>query len=350
MRFSIRLNNDLPLDRYPRLARAAEDAGFDQFWVSNDLFLRSVWVILAAAAQATRRIGLGTCIVTPYTMHVSEMAMAAGTLDELSGGRFSLGISSGADDFLRWVGIQAESPVTAVTESVRALRRLFAGERGAPDGRFLRRWTAEAYLRFATRPIPIYLGAMGPRMLRAIGEVADGGLPLLFPPEHYANVIGYIQAGAERAGRSMGDVDVAACIWCSISDDREAAEAVLRDKIAYYGHALSPLILEQLGVERAELEPIQTAVMVDRDVARARAMVTPTMLRIGVVGTAADLIPRLEGLAAMGVKHLSLGPPLGPDLLEAIEVLGRDVIPRFREPAQGPGGRLPESGAPSFVQ
>jgi 5,10-methylenetetrahydromethanopterin reductase len=100
--------------------------------------------------------------------------------------------------------------------------------------------------------------------------------------------------------------------------------------VAYYGHALSPLILRQLGIERAEFEPIQAAVMVDRDMARARAMVTPAMLRIGIVGTAADLIPRLEGLVAMGARHLSFGPPLGPDPLAAIELLGRDVLPRLR--------------------
>src|SRR2546421_3332430 len=102
MRFSIRLNNDLPVAEYPRLAAAAEAAGFDQFWVSNDLFLRSVWVLLSAAAHATRRIQIGTCIVNPYTLHPAEIAMAAATLDELCGGRVCLGISSGAADFLAW--------------------------------------------------------------------------------------------------------------------------------------------------------------------------------------------------------------------------------------------------------
>jgi alkanesulfonate monooxygenase SsuD/methylene tetrahydromethanopterin reductase-like flavin-dependent oxidoreductase (luciferase family) len=63
IRFSIRLNNDLPLDSYVPLARAAEEAGFDQFWVSHDLFLRSSPVILTACALATERIELGTCIL-----------------------------------------------------------------------------------------------------------------------------------------------------------------------------------------------------------------------------------------------------------------------------------------------
>ena len=73
VKFSVRFNNDLPTADYARLARAAEDAGFDQFWVSDDLFLRSVWIILAQVAQATRRIQLGTCIVNPYTQHPAEI-------------------------------------------------------------------------------------------------------------------------------------------------------------------------------------------------------------------------------------------------------------------------------------
>jgi 5,10-methylenetetrahydromethanopterin reductase len=331
VRFSLRFNNDLEVSAYPRLAQAAEAAGFDQFWVSDDLFLRSVWIILASVAQATKRIQLGTCIVNPYTVHPAEMAMAAGALDELSGGRVCLGISSGAGDFLNWIGIRPEHPVDAVVETVLVLRRLFAGEPIGGDGRFVRGWTPQAYMRFPTRRIPIYIGAMGPAMLRAIGRIADGGLPLLFPPEHLSTALGFIDEGLAQAGRSADNLDVAACIWCSVSDDRLAAETVLREKVAYYGHALSPLILRQLGVERDEFEPIQSAIMVDRDMPRARAMVTPAMLRIGIVGTSADLIPRLEGLVTMGARHLSFGPPLGPDPLAAIELLGHEVLPHFRE-------------------
>ena len=330
MRFSVRFNNDLPVGAYAPLARAAEEAGFDQFWVSDDLFLRSAWIILTTVAQATRRIQIGTCIVNPYTMHAAEMAMAAAALDELSAGRLCLGVSSGASDFLHWVGIPAERPLTAVVETVAALRGLFAGEPVAAQGEFLNGWTSEAYLRFPVRRIPIYIGAMSPGMLRAIGRVGDGGLPLLFPPEHFSQAIRYVEQGLARSGRQPDEVDVAACIWCSVDADRAAAEGVLRDKIAYYGHALSTTILQALDVDRAEFEPIEQAIMVDRDAARARAMVTPAMLRIGVVGTPSDLIPRLETLIEMGARHLSFGPPLGPDPLAAIDILGREILPRFR--------------------
>ncbi len=350
MRFSLRFNNDLPPAEYLRLAFAAEIAGFDQFWVSHDLFWRHAWTVLGALATATQRIGLGTCIVNPYTQHVAEIAMAAATLDELSGGRANLGFGAGAGDFLRWVGIEQTAPLTATRDAITALKLLLSGERPAevladtsssgsglaqaPSALppvALGRWTPEAYLRFASRRIPIYLGAMSPRMLRLTGELADGGLPLLFPPEHYAEVMGYIGEGARDAGRDTSTIDVAACVWCSVSGDGRAARAALQAKIAYYGHALSPLILERLGLTHADFDEIERVAQRDGNLDAAAAMVTDQMLRIGLVGTARDLIPRLENLVALGARHLSFGPPLGPDPLEAIEVLGREVLPHFRD-------------------
>jgi 5,10-methylenetetrahydromethanopterin reductase len=330
MKFSLRLNNDLRVQDYVRFARLAESAGFDQFWVSNDLFLRSAPVILTAVATATTSIEIGTCILNPYTINPAEIAMMAATLDEVSGERFNLGLSSGADDFLGWVGIEAKQPRTAVIESVTAINALLSGEHAPQDGQFLR-WTDETYLRFSpTRRVPIYLGAMSPKMLGEIGRIADGGLPLLFPPEHYRNVLPYIQQGATSTGRDLSKIDVAACVWCSISDDKAAAEDALKEKIAYYGHALSPMILEQLSLTRDDFKAIEQAVMREQDIAKAKALVTEQMMRIGIAGTAQDLIARLESLTDLGVQHISLGPPLGPDIAEAIAVIGREVIPHFR--------------------
>lgn len=327
MRFSLRLNNDLPVGDYVALARAAEAARFDQFWVSHDLFLRSAPVVLATVAQATERIEIGACILNPYSIHPAEIAMVAATLDELSGGRFNLGLGAGAGEFLKWVGIARERPLATTRAALLQLRAVLDGE-PAPG------WAPEAYLRFGERDgarrIPIYLAALSPRMLRLAGELADGALPLLFPPEHYETVAPLIHDGAARAGRDLAGFDLAACIWCSVSDDPVAAERVLRDKIAYYGHALSPLIWDRLGVREEDFRPIERALMTERDPERARALVNEQMLRIGVVGTPADLVARLEGLVALGARHLSFGPPLGPDPLAAVESIGREVIPSFR--------------------
>jgi len=333
MKFSLRLNNDRPVGEYVQMAKLAEAAGFDQFWVSNDLFLRSAPVILSAVALATEQIEIGTCILNPYTMDPSEIAMFAATIDELSGQRFNLGLSSGASEFLRWVGIEWDKPRTSLVEVVQVINQLLSGEVAEYDGHFIH-WTSEAYLRFeALRRVPIYVGALSPNMLRSMGSVADGGLPLLFPPEHYRNVMPYITEGVKSAGRDIADIDVAACVWCSVDDDAEAAKDALREKVAYYGASLSPMILKELGLQQDDFKEIERLAIAENDMAAAKKLVTDPMLQIGIVGTTHDLIERLEQLVAMGVQHISMGPPLGPNPVAAVEAIGRDVIPHFKDKA-----------------
>jgi 5,10-methylenetetrahydromethanopterin reductase len=330
--FSIRLNNDHPVADYVALARSAEAGGFDQFWVSNDLFLKSAPVILSAVSGATKRIGIGTCILNPYTLHPGEIAMMAATLDELSGNRFHLGLAAGARDFMDWVSIDHRSPLAAVRESVDVIRRLLAGAEASLEGSYLT-WTKDAYLRFrAPRVTPIYIGALSERMLRLAGEIGDGALPLLLPPEHYFTVKSLLEEGALRRDRALAPLDFACCVWVSLSAEGERARArrALAEKVAYYGPSLSPLILERLSLERRDFAIIERAVKEERDMEKACALVDERMLRIGILGGAKDVIARLEPLVEAGARHLSFGPPLGPDPLEAVALLGREVLPYFR--------------------
>lgn len=328
MRFSLRLNNDLTLPQYVELAQLAEAQGFDQFWVSSDLFFRSAPVILTSVALNTTRIGIGSCVLNPYTMNPSEIAMLAATLDEASNGRFLLGISAGAAEFLNWIGLRHHKPLGALRESVSAIRRLLSGERAVCDGEFLA-WSDDAYLRFAVkRDIPIYIGGMGPRMLALAGEIGDGALPLLFPPERYYAARQHIGGG--RALRADGGgFDLAVCVWVSASRDYRAARRALAQKVAYYGGAMNAALLADMGLAQSDFAPITRALIAERDEAKAIDLVTDDMLRIGVVGGASAIIERLEPLAADGATHLSFGPPLGPDLREAVCILG-EVARHFK--------------------
>jgi 5,10-methylenetetrahydromethanopterin reductase len=328
--FSLRLNNDHRIEDYVTLARRAEALGFDQFWISNDLFLKSAPVMLSAVAAATKRIGIGTAILNPYTLNPAEIAMIAATLDELSGNRFHLGLAAGARDFMKWVGIEYRTPLAAVRESAAAIRRLLGGEAAVDAGTL--HWTKDAYLRFrAPRVTPIYIGAMGPEMVRLSGEIGNGALPLLFPPEHYFTVRPLLEEGMKSRDPALGAFDFACCVWVSLASDPRAARRALAEKIAYYGSALSPLILERLSLTREDFAIIERAVVEERDMEKASSLVDERMLRIGVAGGPKQVIERLEPLVEKGARHLSFGPPLGPDPLEAVELLGREVLPYFRQ-------------------
>jgi len=331
--FSIRLNNDLAVRELIRIAKTAEDHGFDQIWVSNDLFLRSGPIILAAIAQHTKAIKIGSGILNPYSIHPSEIAMMAATLQEVSGGRFLLGIGAGAEEFLAWAGLERPKPLTRTRETIIAIRALLAGKSpsdvpGSGEG-----WKPRAQLGTGGRHTPIYVGAMSPKMLAMAGEHADGVLPLLYPPEHFSTAAAQVAEGAERAGRKLTEIDLPACFWASVHNDPERASAELAGKIAYYGASFAPFLLSRAGLTVSDFGPIQEA-LAEGDTARARSLVTPTMLGLGIAGNAHDVVTRCQGLMSAGATHLSFGPPLGPDPEHAVYTLGEQVLPELRRSVQ----------------
>ena len=322
MKFSVRFNNDLPVNRFIRMAVLAEEAGFDQIWVSNDLFWHSAPVLVAAAARATSRIVLGVGVFNPVSMHPAEIAMVASSLHEVSGGRFNLGLGAGADQFLEWAGLTAGPPVARTGRAIKELRALLSGD--APEG-----WRPEGRLRTGPVSVPIYVGAMGPRMLQLAGRLADGALPLLLPPQRYRFAVEQITEGARRSGRDPESIDVAACIWCSLDADKARATRALASKIAYYGASFSPDVLENASLTIDDFRPIQQA-MADGDVELATTLVTGPMLSLGVAGGVDEVVEACSGLVAAGARHISFGPPLGPDPEQAIVALGASVIPALK--------------------
>jgi len=338
VRFSVRVNNDLSVAELTALAVAAEDAGFDQVWVSNDLFLRSALVLAATVAARTSRIAVGIGVMNPYSVHPAELAMAAATLQEASGGRFLLGLGAGAEQFLGWAGLARAAPLATTRTAVVTLRALL----GHPDAdrALLPDWArqpAGAALKFPVEtPVPVYVGAMGPRMLAMAGTHADGALPLLYPPETYpaaraAVTSGAVSAGTGAAGR---DVDVPACFWVSLSDDPVAARDALAEKLAYYGPSFGAELLAAAGLRPDDFKAAARLAHAGRP---AAALIDDRMLSLGVAGDAAGVIARCQGLRALGAEHLSFGPPLGPDPVAAIGRLGDSVLPVLRA-RTAPGG------------
>jgi 5,10-methylenetetrahydromethanopterin reductase len=322
MKFSVRFNNDLPAERFVRMAALAEEVGFDQIWVSNDLFWQSAPVLVAAAARATSRIALGVGVFNPVSMHPAEIAMAASTLQEVCGGRFCLGLGAGADQFLEWAGLTADPPVVRTERAINELRALLAGH--VPEG-----WRPEGRLRTGPASVPIYVGAQGPRMLQLAGRLGDGALPLLLPPQRYQFATAQISEGARQSGRDPESLDVAACIWCSIDTNKARAQRALASKIAYFGASFSPDLLERVSLTLDDFRAIQQA-MSNEDLERAADLVNPAMLSLGIAGAVDDVIEACATLVAAGARHISFGPPLGPHPEEAIIALGTKVVPALQ--------------------
>jgi 5,10-methylenetetrahydromethanopterin reductase len=308
----------------------AEEMGFDQVWTGNDLFGPPGIVGLAAMLMATSRITVGSGVLDPVSLHPAQLAQLASGFQELSGDRFILGLGAGSDVFFRWGGLTPPSPVVRTREAVVAIRELTQGRSpaGVPGaGDF---WTEQAHIE-QPRPVPIYVGAMGPKMLAMTGRHADGALPLCLPPQQVYRAIEQIRGGAESAGRSIDELDVAACIWCSIDADRDAARRLLARHIAVYSGSLSTDALAANGLDPEEFARTQALMLEGREEEAIELVLSSsTMLGLGIVGGADEVIEQCATLLDAGARHISFGPPMGPDSPRAVQLLGQQVLPVLR--------------------
>lgn len=216
-------------------------------------------------------------------------------------------------------------PLATTRTALVGLRALLGHE--DVDRAWLPDWFgADSVLRFPlSQPVPVYIGAMGPQMLEMAGRHADGVLPLLYPPERYATAREHVLAGAADRQR---DVDLPACFWVSLSDDAAAARAALAEKLAYYGPSISAPMLAAAGLRPQDFA---AAARLAHDGGSAAQLIDDRMLTLGVAGSAADVLARCRVLNRLGARHLSFGPPLGPDPVTAIRLLGDQVLPALRE-------------------
>lgn len=325
LRFSVRWGSGVGAENFRRAAVLAEQLGFDQIWTGSDLFRRSGIVPMTLALDATTRIHVGSSVLNPVSMHPAELAGIAAALQDFSGGRFILGIGAGSSVVLPWAGLSPPPPVPRTRTALRAVRALLEGKSprdvaGAGEG-----WHAAAKLKDGpAAPTPIYIGAMGPKMLQLAGREADGVIALCLPPTHFHWVKDQVEKGS--GGR---DFDLAVGLWVSLGEDRAAARRMLARAIAHYAGALSMDALAGAGYDTERFLRTQ-ALVTAGDTEGATDMVDDKMLTLGLTGSATDITDRCLALIDQGARHLSFGNPLGPSPMDTIRLIGEQVLPVLR--------------------
>ena len=331
MKFGLRLIGYLgTAPELVHLAVLAEEAGFDFVWFPHDTFMCNTWVITSAVASQTSRIQIGSVGTNPWTTNPAEIATYAATLDELSSGRAVLGLGVHTQQMVEWTGIDASDYLVRTREAVEIIRSLLRGEVVDYRGEAFQ-WTEQCYLRFKPYrdELPIYVCAFGPEYLALSGAIGDGSLPMITPPESSDYMVSAISAGARDAGVDPSGLDIAGCAWLSIAENPGAATKILRQMVSYFGPYLEESALATIGLTTEDFREIGD--LVERGLYEdAEALVTDEMTNLAIRGTPDDVIRRIEGIADMGITQVSLGGPLGPDPVEAIRLMGEQVIPYFR--------------------
>jgi len=332
MRFGVRLIQHLGTPRdIVDLGILAEQAGFDHAWFPSDKFMYHAFAIICALAEHTEKIIVGPNGAEPYALSPGEIATFMATLDRLSNGRTALGFGMHTDKMIEWMGIKVDDRVTRVKEAVGLMRRIWNGEVAMFSGAEFN-WSDQCYLRFEPqrRHIPIYVSGYEDESLTLSGEIGDGSLPMVTPPESAAMMVKRVSLGAERAGRDLSEVDICGCGWFSISDSGKGTTTdALKDIVAYFGHYMEEEALRTVGLSHADFAETGRLVA-ERRYDEARDKVTPDMLRLAVTGSPQDAIAKIEMLAEAGITQISVGGPLGPDPRETLRLFGEHVIPYFR--------------------
>jgi alkanesulfonate monooxygenase SsuD/methylene tetrahydromethanopterin reductase-like flavin-dependent oxidoreductase (luciferase family) len=214
-RTGLALRDPIPWHDFVQVVETAEQAGYETLFVP-EIAGREAFATLAALAGRTEALRLGTGVVPVPARRVSTLAMAAATVQELSGNRLVLGVGSGHPD---------PASLDRVASAVRALRSAFAG---APlhEG-FVLALKPE-------RPPPIWLAALGDRMIALAGEVADGVLLNWCNPSRVARARELVGEGAVRAGRDPASVTVGVYVRACLGHEDDVALAALRAAAVQY--------------------------------------------------------------------------------------------------------------------
>jgi probable F420-dependent oxidoreductase len=286
------------------MAAAADEAGLEGVW-APELYDRSATIAVAEMINRTRRIGVGTAIAYGVGRSPLTLAAEARDLDELSDGRFVLGLGNGTRRMISdWHGLDPSAPAVRMEELVVLVRKLWRMHEGPVrhDGRFYRlHFAPTGEVAPPARDIPIYTAGANPRMIETAGRVADGLLGhTLFTTGYIEDVVlPAIHRGAEHAGRSASEVRIAGLVFAAVADDAEQARREVAAQIAFYASVktYAPL-LERTGFA-AEGEAIREA-FGRADVKAMVAAVSERMVdELAVAGTPGDVcdgLRRYEGL------------------------------------------------------
>jgi probable F420-dependent oxidoreductase len=220
------------LPELAELAREAERLGYTDAW-SYEVDGADGFTPLAVIAQASG-LRVGTAIANVYTRGPATLASTAAGLADLAPGRFVLGIGSGSQVIVEsWNGDRFVKPATRVREMAQVLRAALAGERVVFKGETI---AVDGFRlsRVPAKPVPIYIAALRPGMLRVAGEVGDGVILNWGSPEDVPKSVAVVREAARKAGRDPEAIEITARLFLSIDPPGGEVDLMVRRHIAAY--------------------------------------------------------------------------------------------------------------------
>ena len=303
-------------------AKIAEELGYDSIWTAEAYGFDAA-TPLAAFAMATERIRIGSAIFQIPGRTPANAAMTACSLDNLSNGRFNLGLgSSGPQVAEGWHGQPFAKQIQRTREYIEILRKMLGREVASYDGEIYQLPLPDGLgkpLKLMTKPIqermPIYLAAIGPKNTALAGELCDGWLPYLYGPEHADELNANLKAGAERAGRSIDDIAISPSIFTAVGDgDLDELRDRVRPIVALYvggmgarGKNFYNNLVSSYGFTD-EAAKIQDLYLDKKYEEAAAAIPTELIDMVSLIGDRDRVADRIAAYNSVGVDNLMVVP------------------------------------------
>ena len=321
--------------------KEAERLGFDSIWTS-EAYGCDVLTPLAWWGSQTEKVRLGTAIMQMSARRPTAAAMAAMTMDHLSGGRFILGMGvSGPQVVEGWYGEPFAKPLARTREYVSIVRNAIARQEpvtsggahyplpvNGRDGITGLGKPLKSTLHPLRERIPLCLGAEGPKNIALTAEIADGWLALFYSPHHDAELYRpCLEEGFARRDRPHDDFEIHASIPFVVHDDVEQAADMIRPRLALYFGGMGARSMNfhrevpvRMGYE-AEARKIQELYMDGKKDEAAAAVPTRLVEQLALIGPADKIRHDLEAWRESSVTSLLIEPGPPERLRQAAELV-----------------------------
>ncbi|MBI1748801.1 MAG: LLM class flavin-dependent oxidoreductase [Acidobacteria bacterium] len=285
-RVALYLQDKHPIRAGMEYVQYAERRGFEAVWQAESRLVRDGIVPLAAFAATTNRIKVGTGVINNWTRNAALIAATFVTLDDLAPNRALCGIGVWWEPLASKVGVKRLKPLQAMREVVTVVRRLLNMETVTYHGEFVDVTDIEIDIihgRREPRNVPIYIGATGMKMMELAGEIADGALlNYMVSPDYNKEALAHLKVGAERAGRTLENIDRPQLVICSLDKNREKAMDNARMLVTQY-LGQQPHLMKASGVSQILLDEINKTLAwpaTDDDIRRAMRLVPDEVVQL----------------------------------------------------------------------
>lgn len=304
-RLGISLSHEVPIQDAVKYVKLAEKRRFESVWIPEDYYYRDAISRMTGFASVTKKIKLATGIINPHSRSPPLIAMTLATIDEFSNKRVILGLGSALRLWLYEPYRGAIKHLVAIKECVDIFRGLISGKMVSYNGQIFQIQNIRLGFKPVRNYIPVYLGVMGPRMLRLAGEMADGVLLTAgTTPEYVKFAVKNIKIGAERVDRDFKEIDIACLIMLSVAEDPEEVKEVAKHTVAYL-IALPQFnpILRASGLQDNDaIIPIREAGR-KGDIQRAAQYVNDELIEaLTISGVPKECKPKLKKFTSAGVN------------------------------------------------